>query len=255
MVKSKFQQLIDYSKPWDYVNEFLSKKNISSIKRVSKAFGLKYDIKVYAEVVSAETKYTFNYLSGAFGNNDLYTGAKNIKKFLNSSRFKERIKHLSARAVSNIDIIKKVNLSLKYLQKSDPLALEMNALCKRMVKKLEFGNGIILIGVSSKEKVMPFDRLLAHEMFHLVLAKNDIVFGDINQNFEYFDEGLAIFLSYVWTGNAKKVLELNDTPNNAAAVFWYKKLLNPNESRLAKIKKVYKNLKEGGKSPKTLDRI
>jgi hypothetical protein len=231
----------DYNQTKKLTDNFLKEDNILKIRNITEKFGFDYKINVNIEIVSAEIKYIFNYLSGAFENNDLREGAKNIKKFLNGSKFKESIKHLSGRAIYDKKVIKKVILSLSYLKNSDlefiPL---LKNLCNRLINKLKIGESIILIGVSRYEKIMPFDRLLVHELFHLILFDNKIKFGEISKKYAKFDEGLAIFFSYVWGGNIKKILDIKNDFDRQAAMFWYKKLiLIPSKKEFDEIKRIY----------------
>ena len=132
-------------------------------------------------------------------------------------------------------------VGLSYLENSNSDFVPiLKNLCSNLITKLENRKSIILIGVSRDEEIMPFDRLLAHEIFHLVLFDNKIVFEKINKKYSYLDEGLAIFLSYVWSGNVKKILEIKNNFDRKAAIFWYKKLLLVQSGKeIDKIKEIY----------------
>ena len=81
----------------------------------------------------------------------------------------------------------------------------MESLHKDISKKLKANKGVILIGVSSVEKLEPFDKLLAHELFHLVLISNDIWFQGIKEEYDYLDEGLAILLERRYSKRKKDI--------------------------------------------------
>jgi hypothetical protein len=74
-----------------------------------------------------------------------------------------------------------------------------------MTQKLKADKGIILIGVSSTEKLEPFDKLLAHEIFHLVLISNGIWFQGIKEEYADLDEGLAILLERRYSKHRKDI--------------------------------------------------
>lgn len=227
------------------IDNFLEKDNLKRIKNISEKIGLNYNLHIHFEIVSSEVKYIFNYLSGAFGNTNLKKGADEIKKFLEGKAFSESVKHFSGRAIYDRAVVKKVSLSLSYLKDINLNFIpEIENLCSKLNNEFEKGKTIILIGVSKKEKIENFDRLLSHEIFHLVLFSNKIRFESIDKKYSNLDEGLAIFLSYLWEGNIKKVLELKKELDKKSAMFWYKELMFvPSGKETKKIKEVYDKLK------------
>ena len=234
-----------YNKTKKLIENFLRERNIEKIKNIIEKFGLNYNIQFDIEIVSAEIKYIFNYLSGAFKNKDLQKGAKNMEKFLDGNSFNESIKHFSGRAIYDKKVIKKVLLSLSYLEDSNSEFVPLiKNLCNKIMNKIKCGKSVIVIGISRNEKVSSFDRLLVHEIFHLVLFNNGIIFENIDRKYAKLDEGLAIFLSYIWSGNAKKILEIKNDFDRKATIFWYKKLfLVPSGREAKKIKEIEKCLK------------
>ncbi len=229
-----------YEKTQNLVDQYRREKDfLKEIRQISNNFGLKFDIKFDVLIVSAEKKYLFNYLSGAFGNKDLQRGAKKLPEFIRDKRFTDTIQHLSARAISDKDIISKVTQSLDWLKRlgyptdKGSFFFEMESLHKDISKKLKANKGVILIGVSSVEKLEPFDKLLAHELFHLVLISNDIWFQGIKEEYDYLDEGLAILLERRYSKRKKDI----------AAWFWEENLMLDKDTRIKKIKKLYSDLK------------
>lgn len=229
-----------YKEAENLIGRFLKEDNIARIKQIANSFGLKFDIKFCIEIVSAEEKYLFNYLSGAFGNKDLEEGAKNLHNFLDSKRYLEAINHLSGRAIHSKTIVDKVIRSLgyleeiRYLSEKDSFMARMRSFCNKIINQLKINKGVIVVGVSPKEILKPFDELLAHELFHLVLTDNGIWFQGINEEYDYLDEGLATLLARKYSKNKKDRTE----------IYWSETLIPlKEEERIIKLRKIYDDLK------------
>lgn len=231
-----------YKKAQNLVNQYITEKKIlKRIKEISNEFWLKFNVKFDVIIISAEKKYLFNYLSGAFWNKNPQKGAKNLSDFIYDSKFKELIQHLSARAIFDKNDIDKVMLSLNKLSKlgyptnKGSFCSEMKSLFDEIIKKLKKKKGVILIWVSSTEKLEHFDKLLAHEIFHLILISNDIWFQWIKKEYDDLDEGLAILLERRYSKRQKDIV----------AWFWEENLMLDKDDRIKKIKKLYNDLKKG----------
>ncbi|MEI6773283.1 MAG: hypothetical protein WCL18_00140 [bacterium] len=131
---------------------------------------------------------------------------------MHDTRFTDGIQHLTARAIGDKNIIDKVICSLNHLSKlgystnKGSFFAEIESLCSDMTQKLKSDKGVILVGVSSTEKLEPFDRLLAHEIFHLVLIANGIWFQGIKEKYADLDEGLAILLERRYSKRRKDIV-------------------------------------------------
>lgn len=218
---------------WDKI--FLNK-----IKEISKNFGLNFNIKFEVIIISAEKKYLFNYLSWGFADKDPKIIAKKLSKFIYTNKFRDKIQHLSGRAIHDKNIIEKIICSLNELKKLGyPIQKwsfynEIKSLCDQLLKTLKPNKWVILIGVSSTEKLESFDRLLAHEIFHLVLISNGIWFQWIKEDYDSLDEGLAILLERRYSERKKDIV----------AWFWEETLMIEKESRIKKIRNLYNDLKK-----------
>ena len=141
-----------HEKAQNLVNLYIKERSfLNRIKQISKSVGLKFDSQFDIIIVSAEKKYLFNYLSGAFGNKDLQKGAKKLSEFIYDTRFTEAIQHLSARAICDKDIIDGVIYSLNQLKKfgyptnKGSFFSEIESLCNDIIQRLKVGKGVILI--------------------------------------------------------------------------------------------------------------
>lgn len=224
------------------INSTLDQKFLERIKEISNNYGLKFNINFEIIIVSSKEKYLFNYLSGAFGNKNPKEGVKNIYKFIKTSRFLRRLKYLSARAIYDKRVSDKVMVGLNYFIKhygttaEKDFVMPMKQLCKHVNEALKKDKGVILLGVPPGKEPKPSKRLLAHELFHLVLIKNGFWFQGIKSKYDYLDEELASLLACEFTENE----ELKMTN------LWFK-LLSPLkiEERFNKIKEIYKKLEDG----------
>lgn len=231
-----------YEKTQNLVNQYMGEKSfLSKIKEISTDFWLNPDIKFDIIIISAEKKYLFNYLSGGFWDEDPKRIAEKLSEFIYSTKFTDKIQHLSGRAIHDKSIIEKVIYSLNELKKLGystekwSFFSEIESLCNQLLKSLKTNKWIILIGVSSIEKLEPFDRLLAHEIFHLILIWNGLWFQWIKKEYDDLDEGLAILLERRYSERKKDIV----------AWFWEETLMIDKESRIKKIKNLYNNLKKG----------
>lgn len=215
---------------------------IKKIKQIASNFGLKYNIQFETIIVSAEKKYLFNYLSWWFSENDSWKIAKQVWKFIHSTKFKNLIKTLSARAIFDKNPIEKASESLNklielwYKTTKWTFYKEMQSLCEIMIKSIENKKGIILVWVSSTEKVQNFDNLLAHEIFHLIAISNGIWFQWINEKYADIDEWLANLLTRRYGKRWK----------DSTAVFWEESLMPDNKTRIKKIKEIFIKYKKTG---------
>lgn len=226
----------------NFVSSYIwEKKYLKTLKEISESFGLKFDIKFDVIIVSAEKKYLFNYLSWAFGNKDLKKGAENLSEFIYDKRFTNLIKFISGRAFYDQNNVNKVLCSLNELEKIGystkkwSFVWKMKLFCNDINKKLKAGKWIIFIWISKKEKLEHFDRLLAHEIFHLVLMSNWIWFQWIKEEYDNLDEGLVNFLVHRYAKNK----------NQIATLFWEDKLIPlKKQNRIKEINKFYNDLKK-----------
>ncbi|MBT3940823.1 hypothetical protein HOD83_02995 [Candidatus Woesearchaeota archaeon] len=223
--------------------------NKSRLKKTAQEFGLEV-IKFHIEIMSAEEKYLFNYLSGAFSNKDLKNGAKNLPAFLEDRRFTKRLDSVSGRAIYHKAVVRRALLSVGYLKETGftdkAFILKMNVLCRKFLRKLERKQGIVLIGVPMQGALESFDRLLAHEVFHLALMKKQIWFQNIDKKYAYLDEGLAHLLSAYYIDRVSKLKDMQKrNAEYKSAYNWYESL-NPlnGKDRLRKIRTVYRNHRE-----------
>ena len=220
--------------------------NKARLAKTAQEFGLDIDFNFHVEIMSAEEKYLFNYLSGAFSNKDLKDGAKHLPDFLKDKRFTSRLDSISGRAVYHKVVVRRALQSVGYLKDTDfpdiKFISRMDALCKKFLRKLDAKCGIVLIGVPRLGALERFDRLLAHEIFHLALMKKQVWFQGIDKRYAYLDEGLAHILSYAYINKLNKLKDMQKrNPEYKAAYYWYERL-NPLEgkARLRKIKSIYK---------------
>jgi len=185
------------------------------IEKVCRKFGLTPVSGIRVEIVSAEEKYIFNYLSGAFGNKDLRKGAENFSKFLKDKRFLNRITRLSGRAIWSNSVVDSMLESLGYLEEigypkgKGGLVWSMKSLCRKIQTSRKAKKGVILLGFPKQREVAPFGNLLAHEVFHIVLMRNGIFFQEIDERDEYLDEALADML-YLFYSESRKDRALLD---------------------------------------------
>ena len=230
-----------YEKAQNLVNQYIGEKSfLSKIKEIAKNFWLNPNINFDIIVTSAEKKYLFNYLSGGFWDEDPKKIAKKLSKFIYTTKFTDKIQYLSGRAMHDKNIIEKVRCSLNELKRlgysTEKLSFfsEIESLCDNLLKTFKTNKWVILIGISSIEKLEPFDRLLAHEIFHLILIWNGIWFQGIKEEYNDLDEGLAILLERRYSKRKKDIV----------AWFWEEILMVEKESRIKKIRNFYKNLEK-----------
>ncbi len=230
-----------YESTQNLVNQYIEgKKFLSKIKKISKDFWLNPNITFEVIIISAEKKYLFNYLSGGFVDEDPKKIAEKLSEFIYTTKFRDKIQHLSGRAIHDKSVIEKVICSLNELKKLGYLTeewsffSEIESLCDQLLEILKPNKWAILIGVSSTEKLEPFDKLLAHEIFHLILIWNGLWFQWIKQEYDDLDEGLAILLERRYSERKKDIV----------AWFWEEILMIDKESRIKKIRNLYNDLKK-----------
>lgn len=232
------------------VDSIVDKRFLYKIKQIAYDYGLKPDIKFEIVIVSSKEKYLFNYLSGAFGNKNLKKGSKDIYKFIETQRFLRLIKHLSGRAIYDKNIVKKVSSSLDYFVEiygtshEKDFITEIESLCNKLTKILNEDKGVIFIGYPPDDEIKPIIRILAHELFHLILIDNGFWFQGIRSKYDYLDEELANMLESEFTKNEKR----------KSTNLWFN-ALSPlkREERLIKITEVKKKLEIGTSKNKLFD--
>jgi len=204
------------------------KKVKQELLKISKDFGLDYNINTNILLLSMKEKLLRDFVGGCpdpemnkFGIR-LADRIKNIEAFSNSDLMKKRINGVGGAVVTNRELENEINYSKKI--KNTKLRKLILNIYKKLQRKFVNVNKIIILGhckTASRDQIkFLYNIILKHELIHILLISNSIYFQKINSKHWTFDEGLVTYIDYFENNKLNKLnTDLKETKDKMLKIY------------------------------------